>query len=913
MPTNPDNIPDLPLTPDLQTDLSVQEVLSNLEDICRDIVDQVPDIIYRLDGAGNIVFISEAIRKYGYDPATLVGRSIFDLVHPQDRDRARFRVNERRTGDRSTKSLQVRLLTTDDAAIPFELRDSAAELPAPPDGQFLEGEVSPRATELLVDAQGVYDGDEIRSEAFLFTQGVARDISERFRVEASMAASRARFEERLDSYAVQLRDAYDRLQEKATRQDREAQQRQVLQQMRDAIWCMDEADSIGQLLRILHEGLARLHVEHHGLAINHCGQATQAARDSYFFFCRGGDLERAISDDPGHIDIIRQVVRRGTPLYRPDLELSDDLGERDRIRTAWQGLVRSVLDVPFNAGTLALNSLTPDAFSEDLQTFLGEVATVIGEGYRRAADLVALSERRLEAETSAREREHAVERLEHSQESYRGLVEDLPVGIAHTTPDGRVLYSNPQVRRMFGYDDEEWSALRLEALYENATDLSDLALALRRDGVTTFEVPMCRKDGQRMWVRGTSRLVLNPVTAQEEVHGVLEDVTLRRQMEDEYRRLEDQLRQAQRMEAVGQLTAGISHNFNNMLQGISGNLQLALLDAPEELQTMLRDADRVTHRAAEMVQQLIVFSRQGSRGDIHRQRLQPILVSALEICRRTFDRRISLTDDLEPDLDVLGDMALLQQAIVNLLINARDAVDDLADPGRSPTIHLQARAHRVTSDSAEPPGSPGVYACIEITDNGIGMDANTQRRIYEPFFSTKPVDRGTGLGLATVYGIVSQHAGWLECDSQPGQGTTFRLFLPSQEAPPTPQTPKLADASDRTTQGTLLIIDDEDLVRDSTARLLERSGYRVLTAASGERGLKIFESCMGDIDLVLLDLSMPTMSGHEVLLRMRELDPDVHVLILTGYAIGDVDFDAAVLRKPFTIAELKSRVSEVLH
>ncbi|MBT6145780.1 MAG: response regulator, partial [Gemmatimonadetes bacterium] len=798
--------------------------------------------------------------------------------------------------DRSTKSLQVRLLTAEDGAIPFELRDQASEL-------------VDHTPEILVNAQGIYDGDQVRSEAFLYTHGVARDISERFRLEASLVEARARFEERLDTYAIQLRQAHDRLQAKAAQQELETLQRQWLQQMRDAVWRMAGPDGVSQLLRVLHEGLVALGVEHYGLAIIHVGDRDTCERAIHSYLWPSEEMRRSVSDANRHDDLICSIIDQGQPHYRPDLDLDDPHGEREHIQAAWEGPVRCVLDVPFSTGTIALNSLKPDAFDQDLRQFLVEVANVVEEGYHRAADLEALQDRRQAAETSALERERAFERLEHSQQSYRGLVEDLPVGIAHSTPDGQILYANPQVREMFGYTDDQWQRLRLEDLYENAADLADWTRDLQRDGVTSFETSMRRQNGERIWVRGTSRRVHNPVTSQEEYHGVLEDITERRKLEDERRRLEDQLRQAQRMEAVGQLTAGISHNFNNMLQGISGNLQLALLDAPDGLKSMLTDADRVTHRAAEMVQQLVVFSRQGSRGDIHRQHLRPILLSALEICRRTFDRRIRLTDAIADDLEVLGDAALLQQAVLNMMINARDAVEEKDQ--LEPTIHLQALPHRVApGDSARPPGA---YVCIAIGDNGIGMDSNTQRRIYEPFFTTKPVDRGTGLGLATVYGIVTQHAGWLECDSKPDEGTTFRLFLPTQEPPSAATlTAGPVQVTGAASRGTLLIIDDEDLVRDSTARLLERAGYQILTAASGERGLEIFADRGQDIDMILLDLSMPTMSGHEVLMRMRKQDADVRVLILTGYAIGDVDFDTMVLRKPFTIAELEAKVNEVL-
>jgi len=237
------------------------------------------------------------------------------------------------------------------------------------------------------------------------------------------------------------------------------------------------------------------------------------------------------------------------------------------------------------------------------------------------------------------------------------------------------------------------------------------------------------------------------------------------------------------MEAVGQLTAGIAHNFNNMLQGISGNLQLAILDAEGEMGKMLADADRVTHRAADMIRQLMVFTRQGMQPVTGSVKLKPIMRNTIDICRRTFDRKIVIDADLSEDAHVDGDPGLLQQVFLNMLINARDAVLDGSTD--SPLIRLRAAIVHVSREEASDHIDATEGPCVEITihDNGIGMDAETQRRIFEPFFTTKPVGVGTGLGLSISHSILERHDGRLSVDSELGAGTRFTIELPIDLAP----------------------------------------------------------------------------------------------------------------------------------
>ena len=368
------------------------------------------------------------------------------------------------------------------------------------------------------------------------------------------------------------------------------------------------------------------------------------------------------------------------------------------------------------------------------------------------------------------------------------------------------------------------------------------------------------------------------------------------------------------MEAVGELTAGIAHNFNNMLQGISGNLQLAIMDAEGKMLTMLSDADRVTHRAAEMIRQLMVFARQGMQPVLGRVLLGPVIDNTIAICRRTFDRKILIEAEVAEGLHVNGDPGLLQQVFLNMLINARDAVlDGGAD---APKISIDARTVRLSGQQAVGNLATIEGACVEIaiTDNGMGMNPETQRRMFEPFYTTKPVDRGTGLGLSTVYGIVIQLQGQVTCESEPGRGTTFRVYLPPSKDQDITERERPTPVPVSGPRRTVLIIDDEEIVREPTKRLLERSGFDVLMAESGPTGLDVIAEQGASIDLVLLDLSMPTMSGDEVLVALRRLQPDIKVIIITGYATLDDEVDGAdsILQKPFAIAELLERINEIL-
>jgi PAS domain S-box-containing protein len=354
----------------------------------------------------------------------------------------------------------------------------------------------------------------------------------------------------------------------------------------------------------------------------------------------------------------------------------------------------------------------------------------------------------------------------------------------------------------------------------------------------------------------------------------------------EQKRLEEQLRQVQKMDAIGQLTAGIAHNFNNLLSVILPNVAMGRARANQEVLGYLSDIEHAANRAAEMIRQLMLFARPEGQ-----DRKTPIDIVAtsrrtVEICGTTFDRKISIDLEAADDVPAVAAHAgQIEQVLLNICLNARDAFAQAET--ESPRI-------RILIDR----GSPGMVR-IRVSDNGPGMDEATRSRVFEPFFTTKGVGHGTGLGLASAYAMVMEHHGRIRCESRLGEGSTFELELPAVEvdAPPSPRNP--AESFERGT-GTVLIVDDEPLVRRAVRGILERGGYTVLESVDGIDGLATFTRQREKIDLVLLDQSMPGLSGDQVLLKLMEMAPQVPVVLLSGLPgpAARLGHATAVLTKP---------------
>ena len=365
------------------------------------------------------------------------------------------------------------------------------------------------------------------------------------------------------------------------------------------------------------------------------------------------------------------------------------------------------------------------------------------------------------------------------------------------------------------------------------------------------------------------------------------------------KRLEAQLNQAQKMEAVGQLTAGVAHNFNNALSVIIHNAALCRDGADAQTSEQLAEIEYAAQRAAEMVRQLMIFARSDSHARKAPMDLMRSVRRTIEMCRRTMDPRIVLDLTTAADLpSIEGNAGQIEQVLLNVCLNARDALESARTPQPRIAIHVE-------------PANPDEVR-IRITDNGPGISEEIRARVFEPFFTTKDVGRGTGLGLAMAYSIIADHRGRIDCDTMPGQGASFEIVLPVSAV-------EFLEDTDRgvVVRGgseTVLLIDDDTSVRRALREILSRSGYSVIEAGDGESGVALFEREQLRVDLVVLDRSMPRLSGDGVLERIEALDTDIPVILLSGHpgSGGGGGRSAAVLSKPTDRLTLLRTVREVL-
>jgi two-component system cell cycle sensor histidine kinase/response regulator CckA len=386
--------------------------------------------------------------------------------------------------------------------------------------------------------------------------------------------------------------------------------------------------------------------------------------------------------------------------------------------------------------------------------------------------------------------------------------------------------------------------------------------------------------------------------------------------EAELKRLEEELRQAQKMEAVGRLAGGIAHDFNNLLTVITGYSDLLLLngDLPASGRDMLQQIKKAGDRAAALTRQLLAFSR--------RQMLVPevidlnsLVTSFSQMLRRVIGEDIELILHLEPKLDaVTADPGQVQQVIMNLVVNARDAMP------RGGRLTIQTANVSLDDDLQQrhAVAKPGPFALLSITDTGTGITPEVKEHLFEPFFTTKGVGKGTGLGLSTVYGIVKQSNGLIEVVSEPGHGACFRVYLPQAQSTPRRRSREKVLAKPASAKGTILVVEDEDQVRAMTCTLLQKAGYTILEGRNGPDAIQASDEHSGPIDLLLTDVVMPKMNGRSLYQKLAARRPEMKVLFVSGYTDsalfrhGMTDSPAAILLKPFTPEALLAHVGETL-
>jgi len=504
------------------------------------------------------------------------------------------------------------------------------------------------------------------------------------------------------------------------------------------------------------------------------------------------------------------------------------------------------------------------------------------------------------------------EGLRRSEMNFRSLVTNAPYGICRCDSSGKLLNVNPALLAMLGYSSaQEIVGTHLGALYEDGQNWFELADHLR--AATPFNqltVEWKRNDGTATVLRVSGRAV-SDAGKETTFELFAEDVT-------ERHALEQQLQQSQKMEAVGRLAGGIAHDFNNLLMVISGYSEFLLdrLGPEPELRAPAQEIASAAGRASALTRQLLAFSR--------KQMLAPkildlngVVTENLKMLTRMIGEDIELVMVPATALGaVRADAGQIEQVIMNLAVNARDAMPS----GGKLTIETSNVSLDEEHAHVQAPLKPGNYVMLAISDTGAGMDSETQSHIFEPFFTTKG-PKGTGLGLSTVYGIVKQSGGYIWVNSEPGKGTTFKIYLPRvAEAVESRAEVVAASQSAATEPGieTILVVEDEANLRYLARQFLEKQGYRVIEAADGAVALQIAVAHEGIIHLLLTDVIMPGMNGRELAQRISEIRPNTKVLYMSGYTEnvigrnGTLDAGIRLLQKPFTLRDLNARVREVL-
>lgn len=507
------------------------------------------------------------------------------------------------------------------------------------------------------------------------------------------------------------------------------------------------------------------------------------------------------------------------------------------------------------------------------------------------------------------ERKRAEAALQRQEAEFRAVFEHAGIGIALVGANGELVRCNPALQQMLGYTEDELCRLNFKD-FTHPGDLEravSLFLQLMEGKLDRYQIEKCyiRKDGSVIWGRLTASIVRTRDGEAKYCVGMIEDITAQR-------KLEDQFRQAQKMQAVGRLAGGVAHDFNNHLNVIMGYASLLERDASlEKVRENAGEIFKAAERASSLTRQLLAFSRK----QVLRQHvvdLNEAVAGTSTMLRRLIGEDIELCIQLADDLlCIRTGTGQVEQVIMNLALNARDAMP------RGGQLTIATSKVELSHDEARHLGlCAGTYSVLRVSDNGHGIDAETQAHMFEPFFTTKEPGKGTGLGLATVHGIVAQSGGNISVDSTANVGTTFIIYLPfaQKQAEDVVRTPPVVFKAAARASETILLVEDEVSLRTLTNQLLQGDGYNVLEAEDGTSALESAASYFGSIQLLVTDVIMPGMHGCDLAMRIRQHRPGLKVLYITGYADTDLSIDerTGVLEKPFTPDALLRKIREIL-
>lgn len=510
-------------------------------------------------------------------------------------------------------------------------------------------------------------------------------------------------------------------------------------------------------------------------------------------------------------------------------------------------------------------------------------------------------------------RKQAEEKLRENEERYRAVVEDMPAMICRFFCDGTLNFVNTAYCNYFNKKKEELIGQNFFQfiLNEEHDKVKNQFMSLDRKRPTmTYEHQVMAPDGEIRWQQRTDRAIFDDQDNVSEYQSIGRDITEEKIAQQEKTMLEVQLQQAHKMQAIGTLASGFAHNFNNLLMGIMANVSIILLDIDSNHQhyKYLKNIEKQIANGSKLSAQLTGYARAGRDG------VKPINLNQLlkETCDtfKIAKKEIIIHQDLDENLyGIESNIGQIEQVLLNLYVNAADAMPEGGDFFLK-TMNITDK--EMTGKPYDP--KPGNYVLLTVRDTGAGMEPETRERIFEPFFTTKGFTKGTGLGLSSAYGTIKRHGGYIDVDSEKGCGTTFSIYLPATKKEVEKELPEEIVMGNET----VLLVDDENMVIEGCREMLTKMGYNVTIARNGKDAIEIYKDNQDKIDIVIIDMIMPELSGGETYDRLKEMNPDINVLLSSGYSINGQATEIlergcnGFIQKPFNLNVMSMKLREIL-